>query len=907
MTKRKKLYLVDGTALAYRSHFAFIRNPLTDSSGRQTGAVFGFVQSLKRLIDVEKPDYLGMVFDAPGPTFRHEVYKEYKATRQKMEDGLVEQMPTIFDVVDAYRIPRIEIKGIEADDVIGTLALRAKDEGLDTVIVSGDKDFAQLVSKSIKLYVPGRSGGDSEIFNEKKVEEKFGVPPKRIIDLLALMGDSSDNVPGVPKVGPKTAAKLINEYGDLEAVLANAGGLKAKALRENLLNNVEQARLSLELVTLATDIELPYSVQDLGLNEPDRDSLNEIFTRLEFHSLVENIELRAETDEHSWTVIEDLTQLEDLLTRLREAGRFVMDLETTHLDPLRCELVGISFSLKPRQAYYVPLNKVESILAPGVANADRDEILARIKPLMEDRSLRKVGQNIKYDFLALTTEGIRARGADFDTMIASYLLEPGLRQHNLDVLSKRFLSYRPISTEEMIGKGKSQISMAEVPLEAMGDYACEDADLTARIEELFSKRLSELGLLPLFDEIEMPLVEVLTDMEVAGVTLDTGMLKGMSVSMGDKLAQIEHDVFKVCGMEFNLASPKQLGEVLFEKMEIQNEVSGRRKPKKTKTGYSTDSKTLERFAEHPAIQLVQEFRTISKLKSTYVDALPALVNPRTGRLHTSYNQAVAATGRLSSSDPNLQNIPIRTELGREIRKAFSASGPDRVLLSADYSQIELRIMAHISGDEALRNSFLLGEDVHRRTAATIFGVEPEDVDLGMRSRAKAVNFGIMYGMGPHRLASDTGITVPEAQSFIDAYFACYPKIKDYLDQSLELARETGVVRTLLGRLRPIPEIHSTDGRVRSNAENMAVNTPIQGSAADMIKKAMLTLHHRLGEEHPESWLILQVHDELVLDVPESELSAVTQTVKEEMEGAVKLEVPVVVEVASGKTWYEAHS
>lgn len=933
MSKRKRLYLIDGTALAYRSHFAFIRNPLTDSSGRQTGATFGFVQSLNRLLEVESPDSLAMIFDASGPTFRHEVYSEYKATRQKMDEGLVEQIPLIYDIVDAFRIPRLEVKGYEADDVIATLAVGAEQAGLDCTIVSGDKDFAQLVTSHIRLYQPSRTGGEAAILGRKEVEEKYGVPPEKIVDLLALMGDSSDNVPGVPKVGAKTAVKLLTEWGDLDATLANADSMKAKSVRENLLEYGDQARLSKELVTLCSEVPLDLSISDFGRADPDRTILNEIFTRLEFHSLVAEVEKNAESDDHTWLCVGNRKEFEALLARLSKASRFVFDLETTDLDPLRCDILGFAFSLRAGEAFFVPLGADPPILAeaseaePGEASCvggqavlfedeakpvsggglrDRELLLEALRPILEDPAIGKSGQNIKYDLLALSRVGIRLKGVDFDTMIASYLIEPGLRLHNLDVLARRFLGYRTISIEDLIGKGKGKISMADVPLQALAEYACEDADLTLRVEEVCRPKLHELELAPLFDEIEMPLIGVLAEMEQIGVRLDVEILEGMSGSLADKIERLQSEVFEICGEEFNVASPKQLGEVLFDRLEIHKETK-RRKPRKTKTGYSTDSRTLERFADHPAVEKVLEFRTLSKLKSTYVDALPLLVHPETGRLHTSYNQAVAATGRLSSSDPNLQNIPIRTPLGRQIRKAFLSGGEDRVLLSADYSQIELRIMAHLSGDSSLIDSFQRGEDVHTRTAATIFGVEPEKVDLEMRSKAKAVNFGIMYGMGPHRLASDTGIAVAEAQAFILAYFESFPGIKAFLDQSLEQARETGVVRTLLGRLRLIPEIHSSDGRVRSNAENMAVNTPIQGSAADMIKKAMVSLHRRLESEKLEARMILQVHDELVLDVPRSEVEKVTTVVREEMEGALVLEVPVVVDVATGENWFEAHA
>jgi DNA polymerase-1 len=907
-SKKERVFLVDGTALAYRSHFAFIRNPLTDSQGRQTGAVFGFVQSLRRLIDTEKPDALAVVFDAKGPTFRHEVFGEYKATRQKMDEALVEQIPTILEVVDAWSIPRLEVAGYEADDVIATLARRVEEQGKQCFIVSGDKDFAQLVTPSIKLYQPGRQGSEVEILGPAEVEQKFGVPPERIIDLLALMGDSSDNVPGVPGIGPKTACKLVQELGDLEGVLAGAETLKAKSTRQSLLDHADTARLSRDLVTVRTDVPLELDVADLFRREPDQNALNEIYTRLEFHSLVEKIELRADTDEHGWHVVKSREELEDLLERLSSSRRFVFDTETTGLDPLRSELVGLSFAFEPREAYYVPLNADPPLLGrsgdlPGL---EREQILERLRPVLENPDIGKSGQNVKYDLLALSSAGIQVRGVDFDTMIASYLLDPGLRLHNLDVLARRFLGYGPIPIQDLIGKGKDQISMADVSVERVGEYACEDADLTLRLEQAFRPRILEMGLGELFDTIEVPLIEILAGMERTGVRLDVDLLAGMSGSMGEKLATLEKEIWEICGEEFNIASPKQLGEVLFDRLEIHRDGKNR-KPRKTKTGYSTDSRTLDRFADHPAVGKVLEHRSISKLKGTYVDALPALVNPKTGRLHTSYNQAVAATGRLSSSDPNLQNIPIRTALGREIRKAFLPGEEGRLLLSADYSQIELRIMAHLSGDEELKRCFAAGEDVHRATAATIFGVDPASVDLEMRSKAKAVNFGLMYGMGPHRLAADTGITVLEAQAFIDAYFRSFPGIKIHLERCLEEARETGLVRTLLGRQRPIPEIHSSDGRVRSNAENMAVNTPIQGSAADLIKKAMIRLDRRLAQERVGARMILQVHDELVLDVPEAEVDRVTTAVKEEMEGAFELSVPIVVDVATGKNWYEAHA
>jgi DNA polymerase-1 len=897
----RRVFLVDGTALAYRSYFAFIRNPLINSRGENTSGVFGFTSALLRLLEKESPEVLAVVFDPPTPTFRHEKFAEYKATREKMPEEMRGQIAVMKEVADALGIPVLEVDRYEADDVIGTLARRAAAEGADVYLVTPDKDFLQLVGGRIRIYDITKKAGEAEVLGPKEVEARFGAPPERVVDVLALMGDASDNVPGVPGVGEKTARDLVTTFGSVEDVLARAEEVKKKSVRESLLANRETALLSKDLVTIDTAAPVAATLDDLRRKERDRSRLFSLFERLEFRTLLKEVEADAPKDEHRYEMVASDAALAALVARLEKADRFVLDTETTGLDPLRAELVGLSFSFLPREAFYVPLNLPGEPFRGGARG-----VLDALRKALSDPKKAKVGQNAKYDVLALSTAGVEVRGLAFDTMIASYLIDPSLRQHNLDFLALKYLEFKKIPTSDLIGTGAKQITMREVPPERVSEYACEDADVTLRLEAILSQRLESMGLGPLFREVEMPLVDVLVDMERTGVKVDVAALEAMGRDLGERLERLAREVQDDAGVAFNLASPQQVASVLFEKLEIQKASGpGGRRLKRTKTGFSTDVEALERFSDHPIVAKILLHRQLSKLKGTYVDALPGLVNPRTGRVHTSFNQAVAATGRLSSSDPNLQNIPTRSEVGREIRKAFVPGEPGWLVMSADYSQIELRLLAHLSGDEALARAFREKQDVHRLTASRVFGVLPEMVTDDMRAQAKVINFGLIYGMGAQRLAAENKIDLKTAQEFIAAYFRSYPGIQQWLQATVEKARAEGAVETLLKRRRAVPEIRSDDPRAVAQAERIAINTPVQGTAADLIKKAMIAVHARLRREKLAARMLLQVHDELIFEFPEAERAPLEKLVVEEMEGALALSVPIVVNVSVGRSWFEA--
>jgi DNA polymerase-1 len=908
---RERLFLLDGTALAYRSHFAFLRANLTDRKGHPTGAVYGFVATLLKLLRDEKPDHVGVAFDPPGPTVRHERYAEYKATRQKMDDDLVAQLPVLREVVRAFRIPVLEIPRYEADDVMATVAREAAERGIDTYIVTGDKDLCQVVGPHVRVYDILKPGVDVKILDEKGVEDEWGVPPSRIVDVLALMGDASDNVPGVPGVGEKTAVALVKEHGTVADVLAAAAKdpspITKPKLRDNLRNSADLARLSLELVTIDTHVPVDVEFEQLRLGQRDDAKLAEMFRELNFTAhLAEVSHAQAATSAHDYRVVRTPQELRALVARLESADLWSLDTETTGLDPIRADLVGISVALDEAAAWYVPMNLTPPLFASEGAtdNADdRRRILDTLRPVLESEAPRKCGQNAKYDVLAFRHAGVLVRGCGLDTMIASFCLDPEAHQHNLDALALRHFGYRKIATKELIGSGKSQRTMAEVPVEQVGEYACEDADFTLRLARKFAPRLASEDVGPLFRDVEMPLLSVLADMEWEGVRVDVPRLESMSADLATRASALEREVCEAAGVAFNLNSTRQLGEVLFEKLRIQ----GARKIRKTQTGWSTDEKTLAEFEDQPIVRKLLEYRGLTKLRSTYTEALVRLVNPETGRVHTSYSQIGAVTGRLASSDPNLQNIPIRTAEGREIRRAFVPRAEGWTLVSADYSQIELRILAHLSGDEGLISAFAAKEDIHRRTASRVFGVVPELVTPELRSRAKAINFGIVYGMGANRLAQDTKMTRKEAQEFIDAYFRAYPAVGAWLERTRREAREKGEVRTLLGRRRSLRDaFESPEPRMQAQAENMAVNTPVQGSAADIIKLAMIALHREIAERGLASRMILQVHDELVFDVAPGELDTMKEVVRRRMEGAVSLRVPLDVELGAGPDWLSAH-
>jgi DNA polymerase-1 len=900
MAKARRLFLIDGSAVAYRSYFAFIRNPLINSKGENTSAVFGFTRMLLDLLSQERPEYVAVAFDTAAPTFRHDRFPAYKATRQKMPEEMGIQLPRLKEVGEALGITLIEVPGFEADDVMGTLTKQAEREGIETYLVTGDKDFMQLVSPLVKIYSLKKIDNQQEVLDAAGVQQKFGVPPERVIEVLALMGDSSDNVPGVPGIGEKTALKLIQDYGDLESVLANLATLKPKGAAEKIKANVELARLSRELVTIHTDVPLPCTPTDLVPRPRDPARLTSLFRHLEFHSLVRQVAAETPAGPRTYHLVRSRAEFDRLILALQELERFAIDTETTDLNPLQAELVCVSVAWQAGEAYCIPLE-----LPEGGEPGDGAYILGRLKPILEAPTIGKCGQNIKYDMLVLSRHGIELQGVEFDTMVASYVLNPSGREHNLDALALEYLQLKKIPITDLIGSGKGQRSMREVPLDDVARYACEDADVTWRLRGLLEPKLKEAETWELFQRVEVPLIAVLKEMEQAGVYLDTPLLQQMSREMDRQLLALTQEIHGLAGEVFNINSTQQLGRILFDKFEIQKEL-GIKRVRKTKTGYSTDVAALEQFKSHPLVGKMLEYRLLAKLKSTYVDALPQLVNPKTRRVHTSYNQAVTATGRLSSSNPNLQNIPARTELGREIRKAFLAEGEDRRILSADYSQIELRLLAHLSQDATLIQSFRSGEDVHRRTASLIFGVLPEQVTAEQRARAKTINFGVIYGMGPTRLAREIDISLEEARQFIERYFATYPGVQRYTVETIRKAKEQEYVTTLLGRRRYLPELFSDHQGVRAAAENMAINTPVQGSSADLIKLAMINIHERLRREGLTAQMILQVHDELVFEVPMAEVEPVKSLVVEEMERAVQLDVPIKADVGVGRNWFEAH-
>jgi DNA polymerase-1 len=901
----KRLFLLDGTALAYRAHHALSRSRLTDRAGRPTGAIYGFTDSVLKILREEAPDHLAVAFDTKEPTFRHARYEAYKATREKMPPELVEQMPRVREVVRALGFPVLELPGWEADDVLATVAKRAAGEGARVFLVTGDKDLFQLVDDRISIYNVLAKGGTIEVLDPKGVEEKFGVPPGRVPDVLALMGDASDNVPGVPGVGPKTAIELVKRFGGLEDVLARAAEVEKPKVREALLKEAASARLSYELVKIPCDAPVDFSFEDAAVGPPDRDVVAPLFEQLDFRRFLAELPGQAAPPEEGrrYRTVRTREDLDALIAELRAASIFTCDTETTGTDPMVAAPVGLSFSTAPLSAWYVPLNLEPTILG-GPKGSDAAGVLEALRPLLEDPKRAKAGQNAKYDLLVYRCAGVRPAGLAHDTMVLSFLLDSKERTHNLDDLAFRHLKLRKIPTTDLIGKGRDQVTMAEVPVERVAEYACEDADATLRVLRALEPRLAGSGVEALYRDVEMPLVGVLADMEERGIRVDAAALERMAAESGVREEALAAEIRALAGEpELNVNSTVQLGLVLFERLQVQ----GKRKAKRTKIGYRTDVETLEEYVEHPIVGKILEYRARAKMRSTYLEPLPRMVNPRTGRLHTSFSQIGAITGRLSSSDPNLQNIPVRTEEGRAIRRCFVPGEPGWRLVSADYSQIELRVLAHIAGDPGFIEAFKAGEDIHRATAARIFGLLPAAVDPGMRNRAKAINFGVIYGMGEQRLARETGITPKEAREFIDAYFRTYPRVKAFHEEQLRLAMERGYVETILGRRRHIrDELTSPDGGVAANARNNAINTPIQGSAADIVKKAMIEVHRRLATSKLDARLLLQVHDELVLECPADQVDRLTALLRDAMEKVVDLKVPLVVDVGSGENWLEAH-
>ncbi len=896
-TKESPFILVDGSSYLYRAFHAM--PSLTNSRGEPTGAVYGVINMLRKLLREYQPKHIAVVFDAKGKTFRDELYPEYKAQRPPMPKELQQQIEPIHAIIRAMGLPLLVIEGVEADDVIGTLARQATERGMDTLVSTGDKDLAQLVDRHVTLI----NTMNDTVLTPETVKERFGVPPERIVDYLALIGDSVDNIPGVPKVGPKTAAKWLQKWGSLDGIIAHADEIKGK-VGENLRKALEQLPLSRKLVTIKRDVKLPVTPEQLVRKPPNVAELRRLYQQLEFKSWLEELlkeeqaEEGEEEDDPDYEIVTSREAFEAWIRRLAAAELFAFDTETTSLDYMQAEIVGLSFAVQPGEAAYVPLAHRYPGAPPQLS---REEVLTRLKPLLEDPSKPKLGQHLKYDMNVLANHGITLRGVRYDTMLESYVLDSTATRHDMDSLALKYLGHRTTHYEEVAGKGAKQIGFEQVPLEQAGPYAAEDADITLRLHRTLWPRLHEQPLLRrLFEEVEVPLIPVLSQMERNGVLVDVEQLRRQSEELAEKIGKIEQEAHQVAGEVFNLGSPKQIQRILFEKLQL---------PVKSRTPKgqpSTAEAVLQELAlDFPLPRLILEFRGMSKLKSTYTDKLPELIDPDTGRIHTSYHQAVTATGRLSSSDPNLQNIPVRTAEGRRIRQAFVAGEGNRIV-SADYSQIELRIMAHLSDDERLLAAFAGGEDIHRATAAEVFGVPLEQVTQEQRRSAKAINFGLIYGMSAFGLARQLGIERGAAQAYVERYFERYPGVKRFMDDTREQARQQGYVETVFGRRLYLPEINAGNAQRRQYAERTAINAPMQGSAADIIKRAMIDIHGWLQESGMRTRMIMQVHDELVFEAPETEVEALCEELRRRMSAAAGLKVPLVVDVGVGENWDQAH-
>jgi DNA polymerase I len=928
MTEPKKLFLLDAMALIYRAYFAMNKNPRVNSKGLNTSAILGFANTLYEVLKNENPSHIAVCFDSQAPTLRHDDFEQYKAHREAMPEDIELSLPYINALIDAFNIPVIALEGYEADDIIGTLAKEAEPKGFTTYMMTSDKDFGQLVSDKTFIYKPGRFGDKAEVMGIKQVCEKFGIKrPDQVIDMLGLWGDASDNIPGIPGVGEVTARKLLDEFDNIENLIAHSSQIKNPKLKLKVEEFAQQAVFSKQLATIILDVPVEFDEARLIRKKPDEKKLRELFDELEFRNFAKRIftdlslsppennedkaadpaDLFPDTGEvkeevvkkdikstpHRYYVADDAEKRKQLIEILKQQRTFCFDTETTGLDVHDTELVGMSFSVKRHEAWYVPL--------PENYN-EAHQIVNEFKEVFENEGISKIGQNMKFDMAVLKWYDVDVRGSLFDTMIAHYLLQPDLR-HGMDYLADVYLNYTSVPIDQLIGKkGKSQLTMRIVPLEEIKEYACEDADITLQLKEVFEPALSETETLPLFREIEMPLVPVLAAMEAEGVKIDTAVLGEYSLQMQTDVELLTKEIYELTGSEFNISSPKQLGEILFDKLNIAENA----RLTKTKQ-YSTSEDVLQKLVKkHPVVQKILDYRSLTKLKSTYIDALPLLVNKRTGRIHTSYNQAVAATGRLSSNNPNLQNIPIRTEKGREIRKAFVPRNDKYTLVSADYSQIELRILAELSGDEGMREAFAQGQDIHAATASKIYNVSLNEVTKEMRRSAKAVNFGISYGMSAFGLAERLGIPRKDGASIISQYFAQYPSIKKYMENTIAFARKQGYVETIKGRRRYITDINSGNSVVRGYAERNAINAPIQGSAADMIKIAMINIYYELEKQKLQSKMIMQVHDELVFDVLQEETKTVKQVIENCMKSAIPMGTPIEVEISSGDNWLEAH-
>ncbi|HEA29956.1 MAG TPA: DNA polymerase I [Leeuwenhoekiella sp.] len=950
MSTQKRLFLLDAYALIFRGYYALIKNPRVNSKGQDTSAIMGFVNSLFDVIKREKPDHLAVAFDKGGSSERVEMYEAYKANRDETPEAIRIAVPIIQSILKAMHVPCIEIQGVEADDLIGTLAKQAEKENYQVFMVTPDKDYAQLVSENIFMYKPARMGNGIEIWGIPEVQKKFEIErPEQVIDYLGMRGDASDNIPGIPGVGDKTAKKFIKQFGSLEGLLENTDKLKGK-MKEKVIEFSEQGLLSKKLATIMIDCDVQFHAESYELSEPDADKVQEIFDELEFRrlkdqfikifsgeteasvgaavsntetakKLVSSAEKAAAAGSGQFSLFGDNNEGMDIeernarktiadtshlyqsiapgmamklfLQNLMKQESVCFDTETTGLDPITAELVGIAFSWEKGKGFYLPFPEEKE---------KAQELIEQLRPFFEAESIEKIGQNLKYDIKVLDKYNIRLNGKLFDTMLAHYLINPDMR-HNMDILAETYLNYTPVSIEELIGKkGKNQKNMRDVPLEKQTEYAVEDADITFQLKKHFEKELTEAQTQKLFDEIEIPLVQVLADMELEGINLDQKFLNSLAEELNADILSLEQKIYEEAGVEFNIGSPKQLGEILFDTLKLVD------KPKKTRTGqYSTAEDVLSYLApKHEIIQHVLDYRGLSKLKSTYIDALPHQVESSTGRVHTDYMQTVAATGRLSSNNPNLQNIPIRTERGRQVRKAFVPKNEDYILLAADYSQIELRIIAALSKEENMMQAFKEGQDIHATTAARVFDVPLDEVSREQRSNAKTVNFGIIYGVSAFGLSNQTELSRSESKELIETYYKTYPQLRNYMSEQVAYARENGYVSTVLGRRRYLKDINSSNQMVRGAAERNAVNAPIQGSAADIIKIAMINIHKKLQEENYKTKMLLQVHDELVFDVYKPELEKVKEMIKHEMEHAYTLDVPLDVELGIGENWLEAH-
>ena len=898
--KLKKLFIIDGYAILYRAHYALIRNPLITSYGFHTSALFGFTNQLIKIIKDENPDYLVCAFDSKEKTFRHKIYSDYKANRPEMPEELQKQIPHLWELLDGMNIPVLRKPGYEADDIIGTVTESVLDKKIQSYIVSGDKDFMQLINDKIFLYTPGKRNSAPDIYDKDGVIKKWGLPPEKIIDLLALMGDSSDNVPGVAGVGIKTAVKLLKEYDNIESVLDNASKISNKRVHNGLMNGRDKAFLSKELVTIIKDVDVDTNVENFLLKSFDQEALGKKFEELEFYALLKYLAIDApetftKKEEKNYQTILDLKALKEMVDELKNAKYVSIDLETTSVNPMLAEIVGISVSYNKNSAFYIPILYPEKKKNNFGVN-DLEVVLSIMKEFLENKDIRKIGQNIKYDALILYRHGVKVSNIFLDTMIAAHILNPAAKSYKLDALSIEFLNYNMVPIEDLIGKGKDQITMDLVPLDKISYYAAEDADIVFQLAEIFAPKLEENGQLNFFADIEMPLIDVLMKMENEGVYVDEDLLNEMSLNIGNRLDLLAKEIYNIAEEEFNINSTQQLAKILFDDLKLTQ----------IKKRSTAENVLKELVNEHELPELILSYRKLNKLKNTYIDALPASINKKTKRIHSTFNQTIAATGRLSSTGPNFQNIPIRTVDGREIRKSFIAQQKNWGIFSADYSQIELRIMAHLSEDKELCKAFKDNLDIHDRTASLIYNVPLDDVQPEMRRTAKVINFGIMYGAGPFRISQELGISRKAAQEIIKQYFIQYSGIQNYIDDTLSKARSDNYVETILGRRRYVWDVNSENALKKQAAERVAINMPIQGSAAELIKIAMIDIQKNIENDKLKSKMILQIHDELLFEYPLDEEEHLISMVKKSMENAMSLKVPIIVDYGFGKDWFEAH-